>query len=156
MIQTAKTLLAARLSGERILRCWGGGGIETKSPGCTVSEVKEKIQVLLEEYVSGGDLKEACRCVKELGMSFFHHEVVKKSVVRIIEEKEKKERVWKLLKVCFDSGLVTIYQMPKGFKRVGELLEDLSLDVPDAADKFSCCVERAKVDGFLDKSISIK
>ncbi|CAG7901955.1 unnamed protein product [Brassica rapa] len=156
VIQTAKTLLETRLSGERILRCWGGRGIEIKSPGCTVSEVKEKIQVLLEEYVSGGDLKEACRCVKELGMSFFHHEVVKKSVVRIIEEKEKKERVWKLLKVCFESGLVAIYQMTKGFKRVGESLEDLSLDVPDAAEKFSYCVERAKVDGFLDKSFAIK
>ena len=156
VIQTAKTLLEARLSGERILRCWGGGGIETKSPGCTVSEVKEKIQVLLEEYVSGGDLKEACRCVKELGMPFFHHEVVKKSVVRIIEEQEKKERVWKLLKVCFDSGLVTIYQMTKGFKRVGESLEDLSLDVPDAAEKFSCCVERAKLEGFLDESFAFE
>uniref|UniRef100_A0A0D3D7A1 MI domain-containing protein n=1 Tax=Brassica oleracea var. oleracea TaxID=109376 RepID=A0A0D3D7A1_BRAOL len=156
VIQTAKTLLEARLSGERILRCWGGGGIETKSPGCTVSEVKEKIQVLLEEYVSAGDLKEACRCVKELGMPFFHHEVVKKSVVRIIEEKEKKERVWKLLKVCFESGLVTIYQMTKGFKRVGESLEDLSLDVPVAAEKFSCCVERAKVDGFLDESFAVE
>ncbi|KAJ0237395.1 MA3 DOMAIN-CONTAINING TRANSLATION REGULATORY FACTOR 2 [Hirschfeldia incana] len=156
VIQTAKTLLEARLSGERILRCWGGGGIETKSPGCTVSEVKEKIQVLLEEYVSGGDLKEACRCVKELGMPFFHHEVVKKSVVRIIEEQEKKERVWKLLKVCFDSGLVTIYQMTKGFKRVSESLEDLSLDVPDAAEKFSSCVERAKVEGFLDESFALE
>ncbi|CAN7127636.1 unnamed protein product, partial [Brassica rapa subsp. narinosa] len=46
--------------------------------------------------------------------------------------------------------------MTKGFKRVGESLEDLSLDVPDAADKFSCCVERAKVDGFLDESFAIE
>ncbi|CAH8392423.1 unnamed protein product [Eruca vesicaria subsp. sativa] len=152
VIQTAKTLLKARLSGERILRCWGGGGVETNSPGCTVSEVKQKIQVLLEEYVSGGDLGEACRCVKELGMPFFHHEVVKKSVVRIIEEQEKKERVWKLLKVCFESGLVTIYQMTKGFKRVGESVEDLCLDVPDAWTKFKSCVKRAKVEGFLDES----
>ncbi|WZZ72411.1 hypothetical protein YC2023_083781 [Brassica napus] len=91
VIQTAKTLLEARLSVERILRFWGGGGIETKSPGCTVSEVKEKIQVLLEEYASGGDLKEACRCVKELGMPFFHHEVVKKSVVRIIVHRRERE-----------------------------------------------------------------
>ncbi|CAF1978356.1 unnamed protein product [Brassica oleracea] len=46
--------------------------------------------------------------------------------------------------------------MTKGFKRVGESLEDLSLDVPDAAEKFSCCVERAKVDGFLDESFAIE
>ncbi|AAC25511.1 Similar to apoptosis protein MA-3 gb/D50465 from Mus musculus [Arabidopsis thaliana] len=154
VIQMAKTLLKARLSGERILRCWGGGGIETNSPGSTVKEVKEKIQILLEEYVSGGDLREASRCVKELGMPFFHHEVVKKSVVRIIEEKENEERLWKLLKVCFDSGLVTIYQMTKGFKRVDESLEDLSLDVPDAAKKFSSCVERGKLEGFLDESFA--
>ncbi|CAF2161898.1 BnaA07g10290D [Brassica napus] len=71
----AKGAMCYSLFSRRILRCWGGGGIETKSPGCTVSEVKEKIQVLLEEYVSGGDMKEACRCVKELGMPFFHHDV---------------------------------------------------------------------------------
>lgn len=157
VIQTAKTLLKARLSGERILRCWGGGGmVETNSPGCTASEVKVKIQVLLDEYVSGGEVGEACRCVKELGMPFFHHEVVKKSVVRIIEEQEKKERVWELLRVCFESGLVTIYQMTKGFKRVGEAVEDLCLDVPDAWDKFKSCVERAKVEGFLDESFAIE
>lgn len=157
VIQTAKTLLKARLSGERILRCWGGGGmVETNSPGCTASEVKVKIQVLLDEYVSGGEVGEACRCVKELGMPFFHHEVVKKSVVRIIEEQEKKERVWELLRVCFESGLVTIYQMTKGFKRVGEAVEDLCLDVPDAWDKFKSCVERAKVEGFLDESFGIE
>uniref|UniRef100_A0A1J3GUX4 Programmed cell death protein 4 n=1 Tax=Noccaea caerulescens TaxID=107243 RepID=A0A1J3GUX4_NOCCA len=156
VIQTAKTLLKAPLFGERILRCWGGGGvIETNSPGSTVNEVKETIQILLEEYVSGGDLSEACRCVKELGMPFFHHEVVKKSVVRMIEEKEN-ERLWKLLKACFESGLVTIYQMTKGFKRVNESLEDLSLDVPGAAKKFSSCVERAKLEGFLDESFAFE
>ncbi|XP_010534116.1 PREDICTED: uncharacterized protein LOC104809746 [Tarenaya hassleriana] len=153
VIKTANSWLKARLSGERISRCWGwGGGTETSSPGCTANEVKDKILILLEEYEAGGEVAEACRCMKELGMPFFHHEVVKKAVVRMIEQKEN-ERLWRLLEECFKSGLVTIYQMTKGFKRVAESLDDLSLDVPDASLKFSCCVERAKLAGFLDGDV---
>ncbi|KAG9447119.1 hypothetical protein H6P81_013247 [Aristolochia fimbriata] len=33
-----------------------------------------------EEYDSGGDVKEAFSCIKELSMPFFHHEVVKKAL----------------------------------------------------------------------------
>ncbi|XP_050204776.1 MA3 DOMAIN-CONTAINING TRANSLATION REGULATORY FACTOR 2 [Mercurialis annua] len=150
VLQMAKSLLKARLSGERILRCWGGSG--RSKPGWAVEDVKDKIGRLLEEYESGGDIREACRCIKELGMSFFHHEVVKKAMVIIIEKKS--ERMWSLLDQSFSSGLITSYQMMKGFERVAESLEDLSLDVPDAHRQFIHFVDRAKVAGWLDSSFS--
>lgn len=148
VLQMAKSLLKARLAGERILRCWGGGG--SSRPGWAVEDVKEMIGKLLEEYESGGDLREACRCMKELGMPFFHHEVVKKALVAIIEKKN--ERLWGLLKECFESGLITMNQMVKGFGRVEESLDDLALDVPDAKNQFGYYVERAKDQGWLDSS----
>lgn len=148
VLQMAESLLKARLSGERILRCWGGGG--SCGTGWAIEDVKEKIGKLLEEYESGGDIKEACRCIKELGMPFFHHEVVKKSLVSVIEKKN--ERLWGLLQQCFSMGLITMNQMIKGFGRVAESLEDLSLDVPDAAKQFTWYVERAKMEGWLDSS----
>ena len=146
VLQMAQSILKARLSGERILRCWGGST-------AAVEEVKEKIGRLLEEYESGGDVREAWRCIKELGMPFFHHEVVKKALVRVIEKRN--ERVWRLLRECFGSGLITMYQMAKGFSRVGEGLDDLALDVPDAKKQFKCYMERAKIAGWLDPSFSI-
>ncbi|KAF1884715.1 hypothetical protein Lal_00028601 [Lupinus albus] len=150
VLQMAKSTLKARLSGERILRCWGGGG--SSRPGWAVEDVKDKIGKLLEEYESGGEIREACHCMKELGMPFFHHEVVKKALVAIMEKKN--ERLWGLLKECFETGLITMNQMVKGFGRVLESLDDLALDVPDAKNQFSHYVEQAKIQGWLDNSFS--
>ncbi|KAL7245796.1 hypothetical protein ACSBR2_001016 [Camellia fascicularis] len=150
VLQMAKSLLKARLSGERILRCWGGGG--SSRNGWAIEDVKEKIGKLLEEFESGGDKREACRCIKELGMPFFHHEVVKKSLVSIMEKKN--DRLWGLLGECFSTGLITMNQMMKGFGRVAESLDDLALDVPDADKQFTRYVDRAKAEGWLDSSFS--
>lgn len=51
-------------------------------------------------------------------------------------------------------GLITMYQMTKGFARVAESLDDLALDVPDAEKQFKDYVERAKVEGWLDSTVS--
>ena len=131
------------------LEVLGGGG--SSRPGCAVEDVKDKIGKLLEEYEPGGDIREAWRCIKELGMPFFHHEVVKKALVAIME---KNERLWGLLGECFESGLITMNQMVKGFGRVAESLDDLALDVPDAKSQFAKYVERAKNKGWLDNSFS--
>ncbi|XP_019174252.1 PREDICTED: programmed cell death protein 4 [Ipomoea nil] len=151
VVQMAKSLLNARLSGERILRCWGGGGSCTN--GWSIDDVKDKIGKLLEEFECGGDSREACRCIKELGMPFFHHEVVKKALVIIIEKKTD-ERLWSLLRDCFNMGLVTMNQMIKGFVRVAESMDDLVLDVPDARTKYKHYVERAKMEGWLDATFT--
>ncbi|KAJ0785260.1 putative programmed cell death protein [Helianthus annuus] len=150
VLKMAKSLLNARLSGERILRCWGGGGSYTN--GWAIEDVKDQIGKLLEEFESGGDTREACRCITELGMPFFHHEVVKKSLVTIIEKKQ--DRIWRLLEECFNTGIITQIQMSKGFGRVSESLDDLCLDVPDAKKQFGSLVERAKTVGWLDSSFS--
>lgn len=147
--QMAMSLLRARLSGERILRCWGGGG--SCKNGWTIEDVKDKVGKLLEEFAAGGDTREACRCIKELGMPFFHHEVVKKSLVIMMENKN--ERMWILLQQCFDMQLITMNQMTKGFVRVSECLDDLALDVPDAKKQFKNLVERAARGGWLDTSL---
>ncbi|XP_047316574.1 MA3 DOMAIN-CONTAINING TRANSLATION REGULATORY FACTOR 2 [Impatiens glandulifera] len=150
IIPMAKSLLNARLSGERILRCWGGGG--SSKNGWAVEDVKDKIEKLLEEFEAGGDIKEACRCIKELGMAFFHHEVVKKSLVMILEKKN--DKLWLLLKECFSRGLITTNQMMKGFGRMDEAIDDLALDVPGAEQQFLSYVQRAKDEGWLDQSFN--
>ncbi|KAK3150902.1 hypothetical protein QOZ80_3AG0239210 [Eleusine coracana subsp. coracana] len=153
-IQNARALLAAKLSAERILRCWGGGG--SGKAGWELHEVKDKIGRLLQEYDCGGDVREACRCIKDLGMPFFHHEVVKKALVAIIEKRGKEhERLWGLLADCYGRGLITPNQMTKGFERVADCIDDLALDVPDAGRQFGCCVDQAKKSGWLDASFTI-
>ncbi|CAN6285143.1 unnamed protein product [Urochloa humidicola] len=152
-LRNARAMLGAKLSAERILRCWGGGG--SGKAGWELAEVKDKIGRLLQEYDCGGDTREACRCIKDLGMPFFHHEVVKKALVAIIEKRGKDGRLWGLLSECYGRGLITPNQMTKGFDRVADCVEDLALDVPDAGKQLGCCVERAKKEGWLDASFSV-
>ncbi|KAI3454361.1 hypothetical protein Pfo_011024 [Paulownia fortunei] len=140
-VRMARSLVAARHAGERILRCWGGG------TGWAVEDAKDKIQKLLEEYESGGVVSEACQCIRDLGMPFFNHEVVKKALVMAMEKKN--DRMLELLQECFSEGLITINQMTKGFNRIKDGLDDLALDIPNAKDKFKFYVEHAREHGWL-------
>jgi hypothetical protein len=45
-----------------------------------------QVELLITEYLDAGDLPEATRCLRELKMPFFHHELVKKSLVHAIEQ----------------------------------------------------------------------
>lgn len=140
-VHMARSLIFSRHAGERILRCWGGG------TGWAVEDAKDKILKLLEEYESGGVVGEACQCIRDLGMPFFHHEVVKKALVMAMEKKN--DRMLDLLQECFSEGLITINQMTKGFARVKEGLDDLALDIPNAKQKFESYVENARSHGWI-------
>ncbi|KAL2932617.1 Programmed cell death protein 4 [Bienertia sinuspersici] len=134
-VHMARSLVFSRHAGERILRCWGGG------TGWAVEDAKDKIMKLLEEFESGGVVAEACQCIRDLGMPFFNHEVVKKALIMAMEKKN--DRMLNLLQECFNVGLITINQMTKGFARVNDDLDDLALDIPNAKDKFESYVEHA-------------
>ncbi|GAB2289432.1 Peptide chain release factor 1, mitochondrial [Dionaea muscipula] len=140
-VRMARSLVFSRHAGERLLRCWGGG------TGWAVEDAKDKIMKLLEEYESGGVVGEACRCIRDLGMPFFNHEVVKKALVMAMEKQN--DVMLNLLQEGFSVGLITINQMTKGFARVKDALNDLVLDIPDAKEKFARYVEHAKTRGWL-------
>ncbi|KAJ4865925.1 MA3 domain-containing protein [Raphanus sativus] len=134
-IRSARSLISARHAGERLLRSWGGG------TGWAVEDAKDKIWKLLEEYETGGVISEACQCIRDLGMPFFNHEVVKKALVMAMEKKN--DGMLNLLEECFAEGIITTNQMTKGFGRVKESLDDLSLDIPNAKEKFNSYVTQA-------------
>ncbi|XP_062116067.1 MA3 DOMAIN-CONTAINING TRANSLATION REGULATORY FACTOR 1-like [Humulus lupulus] len=140
-VRVARTLVGARHAGERLLRCWGGG------TGWAVEDAKDKIMKLLEEYESGGVVNEACQCIRDLGMPFFNHEVVKKTLIMAMEKKN--DSMLNLLQECFSEGLITINQMTKGYTRIKDSLEDLALDIPNAREKFTFYMEQAQKNGWL-------
>lgn len=140
-VHMARSLITARHAGERILRCWGGG------TGWAVEDAKDKIMKLLEEYETGGVVSEACRCIRDIGMPFFNHEVVKKALVMAMEKKN--DRMLDLLQECFNEGLITTHQMAKGFTRIKDGLDDLALDIPNAREKFGFYVDHAKQKEWL-------
>ncbi|XP_010927576.1 MA3 DOMAIN-CONTAINING TRANSLATION REGULATORY FACTOR 1 [Elaeis guineensis] len=145
-VHMARSFVSARHAGERLLRCWGGGS------GWAVEDAKDKIAKLLEEYETGGDVREACQCIRDLGMPFFNHEVVKKALVMAMEKKN--DRILDLLQECFSEGLITINQMTKGFSRVRDGLDDLALDIPNAEEKFRSYIEHGRKHSWLLPSFS--
>ncbi|KAH7435692.1 hypothetical protein KP509_06G075400 [Ceratopteris richardii] len=145
IVNTARALLAARHAGERILRCWGGGS------GWAVEDAKDKIVKLLEEFEAGGVISEACQCIRDIDMPFFHHEVVKKALVMAMEKQN--DKLLDLLQECANEGLITVNQMTKGFTRVADSVDDLALDIPDVKDKFTRYVEKAMSQGWLMQGV---
>ncbi|CAI9773812.1 unnamed protein product [Fraxinus pennsylvanica] len=147
VLQTAeKSYLSAPHHAELVERRWGG------STHLTVNEVKKKIADLLSEYVESGDTSEASRCIRQLGVSFFHHDVVKRALVLAMETRTAEPLIMKLLKQAADEGLISSSQMMKGFVRLAESLDDLALDIPSAKTLFKSFVPQAISEGWLDAS----
>ncbi|KAL0284544.1 UNVERIFIED_CONTAM: ma3 domain-containing translation regulatory factor 1 [Sesamum calycinum] len=147
VLQTAeKSYLSAPHHAELVERRWGG------STHLSVDEVKKKIADLLREYVESGDTSEACRCIRQLGVSFFHHEVVKRALVLAMEIRTAEPLILRLLKEAADEGLISSSQMVKGFTRLTESLDDLALDIPSAKKMFQSVVPKAISEGWLDAS----
>jgi programmed cell death protein 4 len=63
-------MLAARHAAERLQNCWHGGARST-------SQLREAMSAALAEYMTSGDSAEAARCLAELDVPHFHHELVK-------------------------------------------------------------------------------
>ena len=63
-------MLAARHAAERLQNCWHGGARST-------GQLRDAMSAALAEYVTSGDSAEAARCLAELDVPHFHHELVK-------------------------------------------------------------------------------
>jgi programmed cell death protein 4 len=76
--------------------------------------------LLLKEYLCSCDVQEATRCLKDLEVPHFHHELVYEAVVMVIESMHEKtdEAMCKMLQALFRSFVITIEQMRAGFQGV--------------------------------------
>ena len=68
---------------------------------------------LLQEYVASADQAEAERCLRELAVPFFHHELVKQALLAAMEAPAAQGPLLALLSRMADSGLVSGSQMQK-------------------------------------------
>ena len=104
----ADTLLNMKHGLVRLDNVWGvGGGLRP------VKYLIKQIILLLKEYLCSGDVDEASRCLRELEVPHFHHELVyevrncKKKAKMAKENQKKKDFVkrcqklsWSLLNRC--------------------------------------------------------
>ncbi|XP_070540816.1 programmed cell death protein 4-like [Ptychodera flava] len=128
-LDKANTLLSMKHGLVRLDNVWGVGG--GRRP---VKYLIKKMVLLLKEYLSSGDIAEASRCLTELEVPHFHHELVYEAIVMVIEDTGERaaEMIAKLLKSLYNSTVVTWDQLARGFERVFNALPDICLDVPSA------------------------
>mmetsp|Transcript_36791 Transcript_36791/g.81831 ORF Transcript_36791/g.81831 Transcript_36791/m.81831 type:complete len:712 (-) Transcript_36791:320-2455(-) len=143
VVKATGALLSARHGAERVTNCWHGGAL-------TLEQIKEQIKTTLREYTTNLDLNEASKCLVELGVSYFHHEVVVEALELAFEQEQCAEGLLSLLAALAASGVINQTQMSKGFSRVRSRLDEEAMDYgPKARDMFSGFVQTATQQGWL-------
>lgn len=146
----ADTLLSMKHGLVRLHNVWGVGGALRP-----VKALTRQMSLLLQEFISSGDIAEATRCLRELEVPHFHHELVYEAIVMALEGNSatKEEALCNLLKSFSDAVIITLDQMERGFIRVFDDLQDISMDVPLAYIILDRFVERCHGLGFLTENV---
>ncbi|KAK8733820.1 hypothetical protein OTU49_006191, partial [Cherax quadricarinatus] len=141
------SLLSMRHGLVRLDNVWGvGGGTRP------VKYLVKQMVLLLEEYLSSSDITEATRCLLELEVPHFHHELVYEAVVMTLEKMDDRtsKLMCDLLGSLHRAIIITPTQMKAGFLRVYEDMPQICVDVPPAysiLERFVMRCQAAKVVG---------
>ncbi|KAL1508922.1 hypothetical protein ABEB36_003741 [Hypothenemus hampei] len=146
----ADTLLSMEHGLVRLDNVWGVGG-----PLRPVQALTRQMSLLLQEFVSSGDVEEASRCLKELEVPHFHHELVYEAIVMALEANNEstEKAICRLLKAFDSRVLITRDQLERGFFRVFDDLIDIHKDVPLAYVILDRFIDLCRHEGFLTESI---
>jgi len=127
VVAHADNLLTMNHGLVRVDNIWGVTG--GRKP---VKVLTKKIVMLLTEFLSSHDVAEAERCVFELNVPHFHHEIVYEAILLAMQgTEEESQRLIRLLSAFSSSLILTPHQIRKGFQRAFDTLDDLVLDFPN-------------------------
>jgi hypothetical protein len=141
----ASGMLKGKHVAQRLSHGWGPGD------GKSVKRLKERVLLIIEEFISTRDLKEADKGVRELNSPSFHFYLVKRAIIIGIERSGKKdvEGLHELLAAFSRSQVISQQQVEKGFRSFLASLPDLQLDIPDASNRFASFASQAVQKGYL-------
>jgi len=112
------------------------------------TEITSPIEVLIQDFLSSGDVEETIKGLKELKITT-PEQFVKKSIIRAMEKQAyERELVSKLLSAVYNIA-VTPEKISDGFQAALDSLEDIILDNPDAVDMLSKFLARAIFDEII-------
>jgi len=146
-IASADVLLNQPFRSERLAHVWGAGDLTS------AKRLKEEAILLFEEFLTNGDFREADRSMRELNAHFFHPQIVKQALrMALTKEEEDRKKILSLLAFFTKEVLISPAHMKEGFTYCCESLDDLKLDVPNAATLLSSFIKISKAEGWLDSS----
>uniref|UniRef100_A0A8C5BUI3 Programmed cell death protein 4 n=1 Tax=Gadus morhua TaxID=8049 RepID=A0A8C5BUI3_GADMO len=149
-LDRAAVLLSMKREIVRLDNVWGvGGGLRP------VKHLVKEMILLLKEYLVSGEVSEAERCLKDLEVPHFHHELVYEAIVMVLESKGDTaiHMMMKLLQSFWKSGLITVDQMNRGFQRVYDELPEICLDVPHAHSIMETFVDLCYQESVITKHL---
>lgn len=115
-LTNANSLINAKRGLIRLDTVWGlTGGARP------VKYLVKQMRLLLKEYLSSLDCKEAERCLRELEVPHFYHEFVYEAILMGIEDTKKPDEltaIAALLKALSDINLISVDQMKKVSSRL--------------------------------------
>jgi len=152
-LSRADVLLSMKHGMTRLDNVWGvGGGLRP------VHSLTRSMSLLLQEYLSSDDAQEASRCLKELEVPHFHHELVYEAVLMSLESmnEETENSIVKLLKFFADTIVITPDQMKNGFLRVLDDFDDICLDVPSAGQLLERLGTKCRASGLISEEMMQK
>lgn len=149
VVAQTKRILCRDHQYSRVERIWGPGD------GRPVSELKVAIDQLLNEFLLSRQLTEAEHCVRELGVPHFHHELVKRAVIVVMDKGEEDQvAISDFLAHLVQSGTLSTAQLEQGFGKLSAKMDDLVLDSPKAPVIIAEFVARAKTQNLLPDASS--
>jgi len=116
-----------------------------------VEFVNPPSEVLIQEYLSSGDISEIARTLAELEIPHLHSHFVKKAVIIAMEKSAYERELISLLLASEHvyGKVLTRTQVEEGFQSALDALDDACLDIPDATDILSKFLARAIVDEIV-------
>lgn len=150
-VKRAQLLINMKYGIARLDNVWGVGGGQRP-----VMFLINKMNLLLKEYLSSNDCDEATRCLRELEVPHFHHELVYEALVLVMENATEAcaQMIATLLRHMSQVGVISRDQFNTGFMRVFDDMTDIVLDIPNAYHTLSKFVERGTSAGFVSTRVA--
>jgi len=149
-LEKAEVLLSMKNGIAHLDNIWGMGGGNRSVKNLTI-----KVTDLLKEYISSGDENEAMRCLLELDVPHFHHELVYQSCDMAIEDSTDRviSQMVQLLKFLTTTNVLVIDQFEKGMRRLFNDIQDICLDVPAAYSLLEQLIEKLRGVGLVSDAL---
>jgi hypothetical protein len=110
--------------------------------------VAKPSEVIIKEYISGGDIEETVKTLQEVNLADSDLFVKDCLLFGIEHHAYERELISQLLSALYGQA-VSGAKIEDGFQRVVDRIDDISLDNPDAVDTLSKFLARAVVDEIV-------
>lgn len=124
--------------------------LSSTTSSLSLPDYKINVKQFLSEYFISGDRLEVEKCMRETWMPDFHFEMVKRTITMAMDRNARGcEAASLLLSFLHGRNILTTNEVGKGIERLLEVIDDYSIDVPNASRILSQFVARLVVDELL-------